>query len=152
MTIRNVAKDDFHLLQQIKPSITQKTVSERLEGQSQGRVNFLILEDNDLPMSFVLLKWDGKSTHPEYPDIEDLYTTEDFRGRGYGTGLIKECEKLVRARSFNKIGLAVNPTKNSKAKVFYEKLGFIHDGKESYLDGVYDGHEDWVVDMEKVLK
>lgn len=152
MNIRRVNKSDKGKLKEIKPSITEDKIDKRLGRQSQKKVDFLILEDKGLPMSFVLLKWDGKPTHPECPDIEDLYTKEDFRGKGYGAKLIKECENRAVKKGFRKICLAVNPTQNLKAKSYYEKLGFRHDGGKKYVDGVYEGVEDWVIDMEKKLE
>lgn len=83
--------------------------------------------------------------------MEDLYTREDQRGKGLATKLIKKCEKLVKQKGFNKIGLAVNPDLNENAHRFYIKLGYRHDGKKSSIDGVYDGVEDWVIDLEKIL-
>src|SRR3989304_9638259 len=118
MTIRLARVTDYELLKKIKPSIKDKTIEERLKKQEEGKVEFMILEDDDEPVSFVLLKWEGKKTHPEYPDMEDLYTKEESGRKGYATLLIKECEKREKEKGFKKIGMPVNPDKNSKAKVF----------------------------------
>lgn len=150
MKIKQVGKDDFDLVQLIKPSLSQETFNQRLEDQSKGFVDFLVLEDAQ-PIGFVLLKWNGKPTHPEYPDIEDLYVKDGLRGKGYGSILIKECESRAKKKGCSKIGIAVNPTENSAAKSLYVRLGFKQVGYEKYLDGVYNGVEDWVVDMEKSL-
>lgn len=151
MVIRNIKDQDVDLLKTIKPSLAVNIIDKRLRKQSEKEVEFLILEDANTPISFVLLKWKGKSTHPEYPDIEDLYTKEDCREKGYGTLLIKECEKRTKEKGFNKIGLAVNPTNNIEAKTLYEKLGYSSCRENTYLDGIYNGVEDWVIDLEKVL-
>ncbi len=151
MTIRLARVTDYELLKKIKPSIKDKTIEERLKKQEEGKVEFMILEDDDEPVSFVLLKWEGKKTHPEYPDMEDLYTREEYRGKGLATLLIKECEKRAKERGFSKIGLAVNPEKKSKAKAFYEKLGYKHAGGKPYVDALYNGTEDWVIDLEKEI-
>jgi hypothetical protein len=45
----------------------------------------------------------------------------------------------------------VNPTENVRAKALYERLGYVPTGERSYVDDVYDGHEDWVIDLEKQL-
>jgi ribosomal protein S18 acetylase RimI-like enzyme len=59
----------------------------------------------------------------------------------------------MRSKSQSKwiprIWLAVNPTDNVRAKALYERLGYVHNGGEPYLDGVYGDYEDWVVDLEK---
>ncbi|KKQ98203.1 MAG: GCN5-related N-acetyltransferase [Candidatus Woesebacteria bacterium GW2011_GWB1_39_12] len=151
MNIRLARVTDYETLKKIKPSISDRIIEERLSRQEEGKVEFMILEDNNEPVSFVLLKWEGKKTHPEYPDMEDLYTKGEFRRKGYATLLIKECEKRVKEKGLKKIGMAVNPDKNSKVKVFYEKLGYRHDGGKLYVDAVYNGVEDWVIDLEKEI-
>lgn len=93
----------------------------------------------------------GKPTHPEYPDLSDLYTKEDRRGEGAGKLLIEYCERRAKELGFTKIGLAVNTTENPRTVSLYERLGFISTGEPKYLDGVYDGVEDWVIDLEKKL-
>lgn len=142
---------DIPKIKKVKPSINDQQILGRLKMQYDGLADFILLSDDGQPVSFVLKKWKGKPTHSEYPDIEDLYTTESYRGRGYGTFLIKECERRAQERGYSKIGLAVNPKDNPKAKRLYEKLGYVHDGKSTYVDGVYDGVEDWVIDLEKEL-
>jgi hypothetical protein len=38
-----------------------------------------------------------------------------------------------------------------RARALYERLGYVATGENSYLDDVYDGDEDWVIDLEKRL-
>ncbi|MDO8639037.1 MAG: GNAT family N-acetyltransferase [Candidatus Daviesbacteria bacterium] len=83
---------------------------------------------------------------------EAIYVKEEFRGQGIGTELIKKSEKISRKNGFNKIGLGVNPTLNPKAKSLYERLGYKNTGNPPYLDAVYNGTEDWVIDMVKELE
>lgn len=151
MTISPVTLSDILGLKKIKPSLDNSTIQNRLKLQENGMAVFLILRENNEPIGFVFLKLKGKQTHPDYPDMEDLYIREGSRGRGYGTILVGECEKIAKEKGFRKIGLAVNPTENLQAKLLYEKLGYVHDGKKSYVDGVYNGVEDIVIDLEKGL-
>jgi len=151
MLIRNINQDDFEVVKKIKPIIDLETFTNRLERQTKGDVDFLVLEDNGDLKCFVLLKWKGKDTHPEYPDIEDLYTKESERGKGHGSKLIAECEKKAREKGFNKIGLAVNPDENCPAHKLYTKLGFKNTNEKPYIDGIYNGVEDWCIDMEKSI-
>lgn len=149
--MRKSEPGDIEQLRKVKPSLTDKQIVERLKRQDEKLVEYLVLEDNGEIVSFILLKWHGKKSHPEYPDMEDLYTRKDQRGKGFATRLIKECERLAKQRGFKKIGLAVNPDVNKNACRLYEKLGYYHDGKKSYIDGIYNDVEDWVVDLEKEL-
>ena len=139
------------LVRNIKPILDLKLFNERLALQAKGYLDYLVLEDNGDLKCFVLLKWKGKETHPEYPDIEDLYTKESERRKGYGSILITECKKMVKTKGLNKVGLAVNPDENCKAHQLYKKLGFNDTGEKPYVDGVYNGVEDWCIDMEKKI-
>lgn len=102
-------------------------------------------------VGWVIVTWSGKPSQVEYPDLSDLYVAEAWRNRGIGTALINSVELLAQARGYSKIGLAVNPDLNPQAHALYLRLGYRHDGRARYLDGVYDGVEDWVIDLEKVL-
>ena len=152
MIVRNINKNDFDQLQKIKSINGLEILNNRLERQMKGDVNFLVLEDNGEIKCFLLLKWKGRKTHPEYPDIEDLFTKESERGKGYASILISECEKMAREKGFNKIGLAVNPDENCPAHRLYKKLGFMNLGEKPYVDAIYNGVEDWCVDMVKNIK
>ncbi len=149
--IRKATLKDISQLKKVKTSLSDEQAVERLKRQGEKLLEYLVLEANGEIVSFVLLKWHGKETHPEYPDMEDLYTREDQRGKGYATRLIAECEKMVKKRGIKKIGLAANPDLNENARRLYGNLHYYHDGKESYIDGIYDGIEDWVIDLEKEL-
>ncbi len=151
MSIRKAARGDSPQLKEVKPGLEDGRINDRLKAQENGKAEFLIIESDNQIVSFVYLKYFGKVTHPDYPDMEDLFTKESERGKGYGTALIKECEKLSHVKGFKKIGLAVNPTENLHAKQLYEHLGYRHDGKQSYVDGVYNGVEDRCIDLEKSL-
>ena len=150
--VRRIKDTDISGISVIKPTISEDIITERLKRQENGEVEFLVLEESGNLVSFGLLKWRGKPSHPEYPDIEDLYTLETERGKGYGSRLISEFERLAKERGYKKIGLAVNPTLNPMAKKLYENHGYHPDGKPAYIDGIYNGTEDWVIDMEKKLK
>lgn len=139
-------------LHQIRPSITDMEITDRLAQQAAGEALYLVLETNNQLVSFVVLYWHGKKTHPDYPDMVDLFTVESQRGKGYASQLIAECERLAGEKGFSKIGLAVNPDLNEPARKLYEKLGYKHDGGPLYVDGVYNGVEDWCIDLEKELK
>lgn len=151
MSIRNAIIDDNQQLKEVKPELEDKRINNRLQEQTEGKADFLILEENSKIVGFVYLKYYGKETHPDYPDIEDLYTKENEREKGYGSILVKECERLVKERGYKKIGLAVNPKHNDSSRKLYERLGFRYIGEKPYIDGVYNGVEDWCIDMEKDL-
>jgi GNAT superfamily N-acetyltransferase len=150
-TIRLAHNSDLEQLKLIKPSITTETVQERLALQIKQKAEFFVVDTEKELAGFALLKWFGKPTHPEYPDIEDLYIKESYRGKGLATMLLQECEKKAKDKGVTKIGIAVNPSENCPAKKLYLKCGYTHDGKPEYIDGIYNGVEDWAIDLEKSL-
>jgi GNAT superfamily N-acetyltransferase len=104
--------------------------------------------DEDEPIGWVILNWpiDDRGV-----SVEDLYVREDQRNQGVGTALLLEVERVARASGITSIWLAVNPDDNPDALRLYERLGYVADGAAKYLDGVYDGYEDWVIDVTKRL-
>lgn len=151
MIVRTAIEADLTAIRKLRPFLSVKEIFGRLNLQEGGSALLFVALEKDLLIGCVFLKFRGKTTHPEYPDMEDLFVDERFRGRGIGTALIAECEKRARELGYCKIGMAVNPDLNPKARAFYERLGYRHDGKSPYLDGAYDGVEDWVTDLEKEI-
>ncbi len=113
---------------------------------------FLVIENKNEIVGQVLLRLKGNETEPGYPNMQDLYIVENKRSQGLGKQLIQKCEQIAKEKGYEKISVAVNPTLNPRAKSLYEKLGYKDVGRESYLDGVYDGDEDWVIDLVKIFK
>ncbi|MFA6518198.1 MAG: GNAT family N-acetyltransferase [Candidatus Shapirobacteria bacterium] len=152
ITIRPVIYSDISSLKLIRSeNLSDEIINQRLSDQNKGDSEFLIIEVDGQIIGFVVLKWTGKETHPEYPDMGDLYIKDSERGKGFGTALIQECENKAKNKGFKKTGLAVNPDLNANAKRLYEKLDYKVISDKPYLDGIYNGVEDWVVDLEKDL-
>ena len=99
----------------------------------------------------MVVGWQGKPTLRGVPDLSDLFVTPARRKQGVGTAMIAACEELARARGFTQLSLAVNPDDNPRALALYLRLGFRPTGGPKYLDGVYDGNEDWVIDLVKEI-
>lgn len=126
-------------------------LKDRIRKTMLGEAVFLVALIEKKPVGYVMLKFNGKPTAPTYPDMEDVYVVESLRGKGIGTRLINKCEIISKEKGFKQIGLAVNPTSNLRTKQLYERLGYKDVSDKQYLDGVYNGVEDWVVDMVKDL-
>lgn len=151
MQIRAATENDIPQLKQIKPELEDWDIDRRLAAQTEDKARFFVVEDQGELVSFVFLKYDGKLTHPDYPDLEDLFTRIDKRRQGYARALLLACEDHVRQRGYPKIGLAAGPDPADPGRQLYEQFGYQHDGGATYVDGVYNGVEDWVIDMEKEL-
>lgn len=133
----------------VRPNVSEY-FDRRLELMSEGcAVWFAAVGHRHEILGWVILSWsaDGTDAH-----VVDLFVREDHRRRGIGTALMIEVERRARSGREQKLWLAVNPTANTDAMRLYEHLGFCHDGGPTYLDGVYDGFEDWVIDMRKALE
>lgn len=152
MEIRTANFDDIAKIAQLKNTPDQERYIKRVDQLQEGKAEYLILEEGGEIIGQAFLKYYGTLSDPDYPDIEDIYIKEQFRGQGLGTLLIKKCEGLAKQKGFKKIGLGVNPTLNSKAKALYERLGYDDVGREPRLDGIYNGVEDWTIDMVKNLE
>lgn len=143
---------DADALTTVKPNCVGSDVVERfrrLKEDVDG--TWLLLKLDDTVIGWCVVVWSGKKTHPECPDMQDLFVRAEHRNRGYGTRLISEVERMAKARGHNRLGVAVNPDDNTAARRLYERLGYRHDGGAKYLDGVYGDYEDWVIDLEKQL-
>jgi GNAT superfamily N-acetyltransferase len=152
MIIRRATAADTPAISAMKNFDCSGLVQSRLIEMATGRAEYLVMDDGGTAVGHVLLVFGGSLYHPEYPDIVDLRVLEARRGQGIGTQLVAACEDLARARGYTRIGLAVNPDLNARAQALYERLGYcVVDGRR-YLDGVYDGVEDWVIDMVKDLR
>ena len=64
--------------------------------------------------------------------LEDIYITEDARGRGAGELILKYLAKAARARGFERIDFQVLEW-NTPAIKFYEKLGAQRDNEERHF-------------------
>lgn len=158
MKIRTATPDDIPQLTHLKKPQKERHVKmfhdnqiKRLDGMVKEEEIYLVVEDNGQIIAHLLLKLHGIPTEPGYPNMNDLFVLENKRNMGIGSILVKEAEKIVKEKGNSKISLAVNPTINPKAKALYERLGYKQTETKAYLDGVYDGDEDWVIDMVKKL-
>lgn len=151
MQIRSATNADIPAITQLKDVVDDSRYIQRILETKGGKAAYLLVEHNDQIIGQVFLKYYGTSHHPTYPNMEDLFVHLQFRSQGVGTMLISACERLAKERGYAQIGLSVNPTLNEKAKSLYEKLGYVSFGEEPYLDAVYNGVEDWVIDLVKTI-
>lgn len=136
----------------VKDGYGPEDVAERFRWLRQDvEGTWLLLKASNDVIGWCVVVWSGKRTHAEYPDMQDLYIRPENRNRGHATRLIGCIERMARQRGHTMIGLAVNPDDNRAARRLYERLGYRHDGRPKYLDGVYGDYEDWVIDLEKQI-
>lgn len=149
LTIRNAKPSDIKQIHIVNPLVKAEVIGERLRKQSKREAEYLVLDNGIHLLGQIFLKWTGKPTHPEYPDIENIYVKASERGKGYGTLLVTECERRAKIKGYKKIGLAVNHVRNCPEQILFRKLGYIHDGKIKYPGEIASSKKGYVIDMEK---
>ena len=143
--------DDIEQLATVRAGFDQAGVLARFQWLATVNVTWHVWWRAQQPCGWALIQWDGKPTAPDCPDLNDLYVHPTWRGQGIGTQILAACEQIVLARGFARLGLAVNPDHNPRAYALYQRLGYSAISPHKYIDGIYNGVEDWVIDLEKQL-
>lgn len=151
MIVRHLRPADFKASKLVKPTLDRAVFDNRIMRQAKGELLFLGLEQNMQLVCFVLLKWSGSQTQPDYPDLEDLFTRQGFRRRGHAAAIIHHAEVLAKQLGHDKLGVASRSDASAPERRLYQKLGYEPVGSNPYLGGVVNGQELWLVDLEKAL-
>jgi GNAT superfamily N-acetyltransferase len=140
---------DITKLAKVRRNFDETEILARFDWLATVNVTWYVWWAAQEPLGWVLIQWQGKPTAPGVPDLNDLYVHPDWRSQGIGTQILSVCEQIVSAAGYTKLGLAVNPDLNPRAYLLYQRLGYYAISQDKYLDGVYGGVEDWVIDLEK---
>lgn len=103
-----------------------------LKDQDLGLRTILIARNNNQFCGYVTIKW--KSDYQYFidkniPEVSDLNVLPAYRRQGIGAALIKKCEKIVKDRGYDEIGLGVGMTRDyGSAQRLYFRLGYVPDG------------------------
>ncbi|WP_047985643.1 GNAT family N-acetyltransferase [Ornithinibacillus californiensis] len=128
--ITNLNKDVHDLHVNLYPEYFKPYNSEEIQSFFQGLVDkaeyvFLVLEDADIPLGFAMLEIRAypetifkKSYQSVY--VHQLGVNATKRGKGYGSFLMKEIEKLAKEHEIHQIELDYW-SNNEEAKNFYKK-------------------------------
>ncbi len=91
------------------------------DGRTVGFVDFELCRDDDCDA--------------QVGEIWAIYVLPDFMGRGIGKRLLQEAEKKLSERGCRAVTVWVL-YRNAPARGFYEKQGFLLDGKEKDYQGL----------------
>ena len=121
----------------------------QLNELSRHDIIFLIAEAEDEPVGYAKLKIDShdeavKGT--KVMEIERIYASQEYIGRGVGKELMKACINEARQRGCDSIWLGVWE-KNQRAIDFYKKWGFREVGTHIFKLGE-DPQNDFVMELE----
>jgi GNAT superfamily N-acetyltransferase len=163
ISIRDAAKADLDALVRLKPS--PAVHRDRLRDARQPGFRYLVLELNHRIIGFVCLVFvrprywsDGDSTE-HLPTAIDFLVDAPLRGRGFGSFLLREVERMAAASGSKKFYLWVDPINNPRAYALYLRLGYQPLQEQPYQFHwefvASDGHrhfgDSWRVDMVKSL-
>ncbi len=151
MTIRKAHEADLEKITLLKESDQAEAFRKKLKEMESGKALYLVADDNGEVVGHAFLKWYGTPSIPDYPSVEDLAVRLDQRRKGIGTMLLEKCEEIAKEKGFSQLGIQVNPDPTCPAHIMYLKYGFSDVGNKPYVDGVYNGVKDWVVDMVKSI-
>lgn len=122
-TIRLARASDVPHLEWHGGSDWRSFYEERWHAQQSGAATLLVADWNDFPLGLIIVFWDGKASHPHFPDLQSLRVHPAFRGQSIGSKLLEAAHRLTIARGFAQVGLSVG-VYNSGARRLYGKLGY----------------------------
>jgi GNAT superfamily N-acetyltransferase len=163
LAVRRATEADVDALMRLKPS--PAVHRDRLRDASQPGFHYLVLELDHRIIGFVCLVFvrpcywsDGDSTD-HLPTAIDLFIDSPLRGRGYGSFLLREVEKLTAEADGEQLYLWVDPVQNPRAYALYLRLGYQLLQEQPYqfhwefVDSAGQWHagDHWRVDLVKSL-
>ena len=116
---------------------------------SKPEIIFLIAELEDEPVGYAKLKMNSNDESvkgTEVMEIERIYASQEYIGKGIGKELMKACINEARQRGCDSIWLGVWE-KNLRAVDFYKKWGFCEVGTHIFSVGD-DPQNDYVMELE----
>jgi len=133
ITIKPAEASQLEMLEhEFSPDTLSKPHYRRYEVQQRGEGVYLIAWHDRTPVGHFLLRWSGPDdarvikyidvTHCAY--LEAGATSAAYRRKGIATALIREAERVARAKGCTQIGLEVGSADNPEAKRLYEHLGY----------------------------
>ena len=120
----------------------------QLNELSRPDIIFLIAELEDEPVGYVKLKMNSQDEAIKgirVIEIERIYASQEYIGKGAGRELMKACINEARQRDCDSIWLGVWE-KNRRAIDFYTKRGFREVGTHTFMLGD-DPQRDFVMEL-----
>ena len=142
ITIKPAEASQLDLLErEFSPHTLSKHHYKRYEVQRRGEGVYLIAWHNHTPVGHFLVRWSGPidarvTSHIDVTRTAYLSAGETLvanRRKGVATALIREAERVAKAKGCVQIGLKVGNTDNPDAKRLYEHLGYVDWGYGDFL-------------------
>jgi diamine N-acetyltransferase len=128
----------------------EKSFSEKIQMNelSMPDIVFLIAEWEDAPVGYAKLKMnshDEAVKGAKVVEVERIYASQEYIGKGVGKELMKPCINEARQRGCDSLWLGVWE-KNQRAIEFYAKWGFQEVGTHIFMLGK-DPQRDFVMEL-----
>ena len=163
LSVREASEADLDALMRLKPSLAVHR--DRLRDAYQPGFRYLVLELDHCVIGFVCLVfvrpryWSDGDRAEHLPTAIDFSIDSSLRGRGYGSFLLGEVEKLAAQSAAKQLYVWVDPVHNPRAHALYLRLGYQPLQENPYpfhwefVDSEGDPHsgDSWRLDMVKAL-
>jgi GNAT superfamily N-acetyltransferase len=130
VVMRFPERSDIDLLESLLSHGDYTKHRRRIQDQEDGRISYVVAWAwGRIPVGHVLVHWDGGHDGPlsdlegRGPLLEDLYVHPAVWGRGIGTMIMDEAEKLVESRGRDRVALTTF-TLNPSVVFIYEARGY----------------------------
>ena len=97
----------------------------RIQDQDEGKVAYVFAWGwGRIPIGHILVHWDGGHDGPlrdlegRGPLLEDLYVHPAVWGRGVGTMVMDEAERVIEARGYDRVGMTVYDLNPATAAIY----------------------------------
>lgn len=130
--VREVRERDLRALEWHGGRDLRSFYLECWEKHRAGELLYLLAESRNFPIGQVIIVWDGKPSHPDFPDVQSLRVHPAFRGAGIGSRLLQIAENRALEHGHARLGLSVS-IENPQARRLYERCGYVLRG-EPYVD------------------
>jgi GNAT superfamily N-acetyltransferase len=131
MPIRDCTPGDLDPLEWAQPTGMNRSHARKLERQLADECTYLLAHTDDGELvGHCEIVWNGcrspevQTAYPDTPEINGLVVYPgEWRGKGFGTGLIRTAEQRARQRGYHRIGVGAGED-NPRAMRLYRRLGY----------------------------
>jgi GNAT superfamily N-acetyltransferase len=128
---RGIVDDDYLFA---KLSVAKRIIKFE-KAIEEGKENNLVFEEDGIIKAFMTIGKCRNDDKKEAYELWGIYVEPLMKRNGIGRTMINYCEDIARENGHKENVLWVLKD-NIASRAFYEKMGYIADGKEEYLDHI----------------
>ena len=123
---KGIVSDEF--LQSMPDEIENRAERYREAFINPGSCEYYCVEYEGKMIGFLFFGKSSDEDKPHAGDVIAIYLLQEFWGKGFGWAMMDYAVERLKQLGYNEI-LLWTFEKNDRAKRFYEKYGFTHDGE-----------------------